>query len=112
MLDPHPEELETLETSPWATGPYPRTCGGLLGNLFQILDELEDTAALTLIHRSIQRLLQLSEYDPRLGQASAQLEAVVSQLTEIVSELRRWHLEYDLDPAEFEEVQNRLGRAS
>ena len=77
--------------------------------MVQALDELEDTAASTLIHRSIQRLLQLSEYDPRLGQASAQLEAVVSQLTETVAELRRWQSEYDLDPAEFEEVQNRLG---
>ena len=107
LLDPHPEELETLETAHGRLAHIHELAEGSWQSV-QILDELEDTAASTLIHRSIQRLLQLSEYDPRLGQASAQLEAVVSQLTEIVSELRRWHLEYDLDPAEFEEVQNRL----
>ena len=108
LLDPDPEELATLDIAHGRLA-HTRELAEGTWQTVQALDELEDTAASTLIHRSIQRLLQLSEYDPRLGQASAQLETVVSQLTENVSELRRWQLEYNLDPAEFDEVQNRLG---
>lgn len=108
LLDPDPEELATLDTAHGRLA-HTRELAEGTWQTVQVLDELEDTAASTLIHRSIQRLLQLSEYDPRLGQASVQLEAVVSQLTETVAELRRWQSEYDLDPAEFEEIQNRLG---
>ena len=108
LLDPDPEELATLDTTHGRLA-HTRELAEGTWQTVQALDEHEDTAASTLIHRSIQRLLQLSEYDPRLGQASAQLEAVVLQLTETVAELRRWQSEYDLDPAEFEEVQNRLG---
>ena len=108
LLDPDPEELATLDSAHGRMA-HTRELAEGTWQTVQALDELEDTAASTLIHRSIQRLLQLSEYDPRLGQASAQLEAVVSQLTETVAELRRWQSEYDLNPAEFEEVQNRLG---
>ena len=108
LLDPDPEELATLDSAHGRMA-HTRELAEGTWQTVQVLDELEDTAASTLIHRSIQRLLQLSEYDPRLGQASAQLEVVVSQLTETVAELRRWQSEYDLDPAKFEEIQNRLG---
>ena len=107
LLDPDPEELATLDIAHGRLA-HTRELAEGTWQTVQALDELEDTAASILIHRSIQRLLQLSEYDPRLGQASTQLETVVSQLTETVAELRRWQSEYDLDPAEFEEVQNRL----
>jgi DNA repair protein RecN (Recombination protein N) len=108
LLDPNPEELATLDTTHGRLA-HTRELAEGTWQTIQVLDELEDTAASTLINKSIQRLLQLSEYDPRLSQTSVQLETVVSQLTETVTELRRWQSEYDLDPAEFEEVQNRLG---
>jgi DNA repair protein RecN (Recombination protein N) len=108
LLDPDPEELTTLDTA-HVRLTHTRELAEGTWQAIQVLDELEDTSASTLIHRSIQRLHQLSEFDPRLNQASTQLETTVSQLMETVADLRRWQSQYDLDPAEFEEVQNRMG---
>jgi DNA repair protein RecN (Recombination protein N) len=107
LLDLETEELETLDTTHERLAHAHELAEGTWQTL-QTLDELEDTAATTQIHKSSQRLLKLSQYDPRLTRLSTQLEVVESQLTEIVSELRRWQSEYNLDPAKFEAVQDRL----
>jgi len=107
MVDPDRAEFEALEEKHKRLS-HARELTEDTWKIIQTLDELEDTSASTLIHKSIQRLLQLAKYDPRLDEVSNQLEIILSQLTEIMSELRRWQSEYDLDPREFDEIQNRF----
>lgn len=107
MLNPDPEEIISLENS------HKRLSHSLelaeeTWKVIQSLDDIEDASASTLINKSLQRLVQLRKHDLRLSETCEQLENIVSQLSEIVSDLRKWQSEYDLNPIELEETEKRI----
>ena len=107
MLNPDPEEIISLENS------HTRLSHSLelaeeTWKVIQSLDDIEDASASTLINKSLQRLVQLRKHDLRLSETCDQLENIVSQLSEIVSDLRKWQSEYDLNPIELEETEKRM----
>jgi DNA repair protein RecN (Recombination protein N) len=62
------------------------------------------------LHRLRGTLSRLQEHEPRLGEVDAMLDAAAIQLDEAAVLLDRIRADLDLDPAQFEELENRLTR--
>jgi len=75
----------------------------------QELDEAEDSAVSVTLSRVRHRLNDLIDYDPKLRAIADQLEGIEAQLSDAIGELRNIQGAYELDPAELERVDQRLG---
>ncbi len=107
-LAPDPDELAALSESHGRLAHTRELAEGAWQTL-QELEEAEESAVATILAHAGVRLGGLATFDPRLHGAREQLEQIAVQLAETVTDLRRWQADYELDPAEFERQDRRLG---
>ena len=107
MLEPDPDEIEILENRhkriTHSVDLAEQTWGAI-----QSLDETEDISVLQIINKLLQNLNNISDHDHRLGVICDQLQHVVTDIEDIVLELRKWHSEYDTNPDELHVLQERI----
>jgi len=107
-LKPSPEEFPELEAQHSRLSHTRELSEGTWAAL-QELDDAEESSASVLLSRAGHRLRDLTDYDPGLKEIADQLESVSVQLSEATAQLRHVQDTYDLDPAELERVDQRLG---
>ncbi|MDR3322862.1 MAG: DNA repair protein RecN [Zoogloeaceae bacterium] len=72
------------------------------------LSEDEDTCCETLLDRAADRVGDMASVDPELATAATLLASIQAELSEVVSTLRRYADQVELDPARLKEVEERL----
>ena len=72
------------------------------------LEEGEDDTVLVLLGRVSDRLAELSKFDTRLANSASQLQDITTLLSDAVNDIRRCHVDYELDPEEFQRLDSRL----
>jgi len=107
-LKPSPEEFPELEAQHSRLSHIRELSEGTWAAL-QELDDAEESSTSVLLSRAEHRLRDLIDYDPRLKEIADQLESISVQLSEATAQLRHVQDAYDLDPAELERVDQRLG---
>ena len=107
-LKPSPEEFPELEAQHSRLSHIRELSEGTWAAL-QELDDAEESSTSVLLSRAEHRLRDLVDYDPRLKEIADQLESISVQLSEATAQLRHVQDAYDLDPAELERVDQRLG---
>ncbi|MGY0504209.1 DNA repair protein RecN [Luteimonas sp. e5] len=75
-----------------------------------LLDEADEANAIGLLHRARETLAEVSAHEPRLAEIEQMLESAAIALDEGVAALGRLGDALDLDPARFEELDQRLQR--
>ncbi|MGA1456086.1 MAG: DNA repair protein RecN [Arenicellales bacterium] len=107
-LKPSPEEFAELEAQ-HSRMSHTRELSEGTWTALQELDDAEESSTSVLLSRAEHRLRDLTDYDPRLKEIADQLESISVQLSEATAQLRHVQDAYDLDPAELERVDQRLG---
>ena len=107
-LKPSPEEFAELEAQHSRLS-HTRELSEGTWTVLQELDDAEESSTSVLLSRAEHRLRDLIDYDPRLKEIADQLESICVQLSEATAQLRHVQDAYDLDPAELERVDQRLG---
>ncbi len=107
-LKPSPEEFAELEAQHSRLS-HTRELSEGTWTVLQELDDAEESSTSVLLSRAEHRLRDLIDYDPRLKEIADQLESISVQLSDATAQLRHVQDAYDLDPAELERVDQRLG---
>ena len=107
MLDLDPDEIEILENKQKRITHSVELAEKTWGAI-QILDETEDISVLAIINKLLQNLKSISDHDHRLNDIFDQLQHIVTNVEDIVLELRKCHSEYDTGLEELNAVQERI----
>ena len=107
QLDPDPDELVKI-TEKHGRLAHTRELGDGAWQLLQELEEAEELSVSITLARAATRLKELSAFDPRLALLSEQADNLGVQLAETVTDLKRFHDSYELDPGELEQIDQRL----
>ena len=107
MLDLDPDEIEILENKQKRITHSVELAEKTWGAI-QILDETEDISVLAIINKLLQNLKSVSDHDHRLNDIFDQLQHIVTNVEDIVLELRKCHSEYDTGLEELNAVQERI----
>jgi len=76
----------------------------------QRLNGDEAPAVLELLQQTRHELGKVGEYDPRLGEVEALIDSATIQLEEALALVDRVRDDLDADPAQFEDMERKLGR--
>ena len=107
QLDPDPDELVKI-TEKHGRLAHTRELGEGAWQLLQELEEAEELSVSVTLARATTRLKELSAFDPRLAPLAEQTDNLGVQLAETVADLKRFHDDYELDPGELEQIDQRL----
>lgn len=107
QLDPDPDELVKI-TEKHGRLAHTRELGEGAWQLLQELEEAEELSVSVTLARAATRLKELSAFDPRLAPLAEQTDNLGVQLAETVADLKRFHDDYELDPGELEQIDQRL----
>ena len=107
MLDLDPDEIEILENKQKRMTHSVELAEKTWGAI-QILDETEDISVLATINKLLQNLNSISDHDHRLNDVCDQLQHIVTDVEDIVLELRKCHSEYGTGLEELNIVQERI----
>ena len=106
-LAPDPDELTVIGEKQVRLS-HTRELAEGTWKLLQDLEEAEGSSASTILARSATRLGELSAFDTRLSVLAKQIDSLGLQLAEAVKDLEHFREDYDLDPAELEQIEQRL----
>ena len=106
-LAPEPDEYDSLDRTHSRLSHTRELAEGTWQTLHE-LEEGEDGTVSVLLGRASDRLKELSKFDTRLGNSVSQLQDVTALLSDAVSDIRRCHVDYELDPEEFQRLDSRL----
>ena len=106
-LAPEPDELASLDSAHSRLSHTRELAEGTWQALHE-LEEGEDDTVLVLLGRVSDRLAELSKFDTRLANSASQLQDITTLLSDAVNDIRRCHVDYELDPEEFQRLDSRL----
>ena len=106
-LAPEPDELASLNSAHSRLSHTRELAEGTWQALHE-LEEGEDDTVLVLLGRVSDRLAELSKFDTRLANSASQLQDITTLLSDAVNDIRRCHVDYELDPEEFQRLDSRL----
>ena len=106
-LAPEPDELPSLDSAHSRLSHTRELAEGTWQTLNE-LEEGEDDTVLVRLGRVSDRLIELSKFDTRLANSASQLQDITTLLSDAVNDIRRYHIDYELDPEEFHRLDNRL----
>ena len=106
-LAPEPDELATLDNAHSRLSHTRELAEGTWQTLNE-LEEGEGDTVLVLLGRVSDRLIELSKFDTRLANSASQLQDITTLLSDAVNDIRRCHVDYELDPEEFQRLDSRL----
>ena len=106
-LAPEPDELASLDSAHSRLSHTRELAEGTWQTLHE-LEEGEGDTVSVLLGRISDRLTELSKFDTRLGNSVSQLQDVTALLSDAVNDIRHCHVDYELDPEEFQRLDSRL----
>ncbi len=106
-LAPEPDELGSLDNAHSRLSHTRELAEGTWQTLNE-LEEGENDTVLVLLGRVSDRLVELSKFDTRLANSASQIQDIAAILSDAVNDIRRCHVDYELDPEEYHRLDSRL----